>query len=163
VIVVVSDTSPIRALANIGLLTLLRDIYSEVVVPPAVEWELRNPPAGQEVLDLSEISFITIRVPSEESSHRDLLEGLDPGETEALSLALEIQADLLLIDEADGRARAKRLGLKTIGVLGILLEARHRRIIGSLAPMLDRLRDEYRFFISPQLRAEVLRSAGEEP
>jgi predicted nucleic acid-binding protein len=161
VIVGVSDTSPVRALANLGLLGLLREIYTEVIVPPAVEKELLTPPDDQAPVTLNGLSFIKIRAPSDDSGVDRFLGILDPGESEALALALEISADLVLIDEADGRASARRAGLDTIGVLGILREAKQRGMIPSLAPLLDELRDRHRFFLSTRLREEVLRSVGE--
>ncbi|WP_435010856.1 DUF3368 domain-containing protein [Tundrisphaera lichenicola] len=160
-IVVISDTSPIRALANLGLLDLLRELYNEVIVPQAVESELRNPRTGQAVVELGSFGFLKIRSPSGNPQSERLLEGLDPGEAEALSIALELRADLVLIDEADARARAKQAGLATVGVLGILIEAKHRGLLGELAPLLDRLRDDYRFFMTTDLRSKILRLAGE--
>jgi predicted nucleic acid-binding protein len=66
-----------------------------------------------------------------------------------------------LIDESAGRAAVKRLGLVPVGVLGTLLKAKQRGYIDSLAPLIDRLQNELRFFISPKVRSEVLRLAGE--
>ena len=88
---------------------------------------------------------------------------LHAGEIAALSLALELRADLVLMDEAEGRAAATALKLTTMGLLGILLQARQRSLISSVAPLLDRLEQEARFWIAPSLRASILRAAGESP
>ncbi|NUM87829.1 MAG: DUF3368 domain-containing protein, partial [Bdellovibrionales bacterium] len=88
---------------------------------------------------------------------------LHGGEIEALSLALELRADLVLMDEAEGRATAKSLSLATMGLLGVPLMARQRSLIGSLAPLLDRLDREARFWMAPALRAAILRASGELP
>ena len=162
-IVVVSDTSPIRALSNIDQLSILGELYGQVIVPPAVDRELRNPPRGQATIDLTALSFVCIMAVADLSMIKERSEELDPGESEALALALEIQADLVLIDENAGRSVARRLGLATIGVLGILLEAKHRGLVDAIASMLDRLKDDYGFFLASRLRTEVLRQAGEVP
>lgn len=86
---------------------------------------------------------------------------LHAGEIAALSLALELEADLVLMDEAEGRAVAKALRLATLGLLGILLQARQRHLISSVAPFLARLQEGARFWIAPALRTAVLRAAGE--
>jgi uncharacterized protein len=88
---------------------------------------------------------------------------LHAGEIAVLSLALEMRADLVLMDEAEGRAAAATLKLPTIGLLGILLQARQHSLIHSVAPLLDRLDQEARFWMTPSLRAAILRAAGEAP
>ncbi|WP_159452280.1 DUF3368 domain-containing protein [Singulisphaera sp. GP187] len=158
-----SDTSPIRALANLQRLDLLPELFVEVVVPPAVERELRNSPKGLATVDLGEYPFIRVQAVTDRTAVTRFLLKLDEGESEALALALEVGADLILLDEAADRHAAKRAGLTPLGVLGVLLEAKQRRLIESLSPLLDQLQDDYRFFITPRLRAEVLRSAGEFP
>ena len=62
---------------------------------------------------------------------------------------------------AAGRSVARRHGLEVIGVLGILLEAKHRGLLVSLAPLLDRLQFNHQFFISAEIRRQILRAAGE--
>lgn len=88
---------------------------------------------------------------------------LQAGEIAALSLALELRADLVLMDEAEGRAAATALHLVTMGVLGILLRARQRDLIPAVTPLLDRLQHQARFWIAPSLRTAILSAAGEAP
>jgi predicted nucleic acid-binding protein len=159
--VVVSDTSPIRALANLGLLHILQALYSEILVPPAVANELENPPEGQTNVDIGNVAFIRVHPPSDRSRVDAFLIELDLGEAEVLALALELEADLVLIDEAEGRSNAADVGLNFIGVIGILLESKNAGLIPALGPLLDRLRDEFRFFITPKFRAKALHLAGE--
>jgi hypothetical protein len=75
--------------------------------------------------------------------------GLDAGEANAIALALELQADDLLIDERLGRQEAVRLGLSIIGILGILLVAKQRRLISQAQPVMDALINQAGFRVSP--------------
>jgi uncharacterized protein len=162
--IVISDTSPVRALANLGLLNLLRQLFDEVILPRAVAVELSQPRDGQSVIsldDLAEFSFLKVQEVSESSDVERFLVDLERGESEALALAIELRADVILIDELAGRAAARREGLEVIGVLGVLREAKLRGLIETISPLLDQLQNKYRFFIGEQLRREVLRSVGE--
>ena len=132
--VVVSDTSPIRALAHLGLVELLRDLFGDVLVPPAVETELRASPAGLPVVDLGQFPFIHVQAPLDQA---------------------------ILMDEAAGRAMAKQLGLQPVGVLGLLLRGKQRGLIASVVPLLDQLEAELGFFLSAAVRAEARRLASE--
>ena len=86
---------------------------------------------------------------------------LDPGESEALALAVELGISVILIDEAADRAAAMRLGLLPVGVLGTLVRAKQRGLVDRVEPLIDRLEREIGFFVSQELRAEILRRAGE--
>jgi len=79
----------------------------------------------------------------------------------AIALALEVQADELLIDERLGRRQAIRLGLSITGLLGILLVAKHRQFIVEVRPIIDCLIEEANFRVSEALYAEILATAGE--
>jgi hypothetical protein len=92
-----------------------------------------------------------------------LCEDLDRGEAEAIMVALEIRADLLLVDEAGDREIARRIGLRRTGLLGVLLEAKQRRLIVSVKQEIDRLLSTTTFRIHSQVHAELLRLAGEPP
>jgi predicted nucleic acid-binding protein len=86
---------------------------------------------------------------------------VDEGEAEAIALAFELNADLLLIDERIGRAVASRLGIRFIGLLGVLIEARHKGLILAVKPVLDELIAGAGFWVTRELYDSVLRAAGE--
>ncbi len=159
--VVVSDTSPIRALAHLGLLDALSKLFDQVFVPPGVASELADPPTSFQRIEVAAFPFLVVRAASNAKRIEELCEELDRGEAEAVALAEEVHADALLIDEATGRHVALRLGLAPLGTLGILLRAKNQGLCGEIRPLLTVLQDELRFFISPALRTEVLNLAGE--
>lgn len=158
---VVSDTSPFRALAHLGRIELLRDLFEAVAVPPAVAEELRCPPIGLPLVEIRALEFVSMLAPRDLDRVRALGRTLDLGESEALVLALELGISVVLMDEAASRSEAKRLGLRPIGVLGILIRAKNLGLIDLVAPSLARLEDEIDFYVSVRSRAEVLRMAGE--
>ena len=159
-IVVVSDTSPVRALHFLGLLSILKELYGHILIPPAVEREL-NTSSVLEAIDLSRFDFIEVRAPEQTARLEQLLESLHLGESEAMALALEVHATAVLIDEAAGRKAAARLGIRALGTLGILLEAKVKGHIEEIRPLLNKLVDELGFFVSNELKQTVLKLAGE--
>lgn len=166
---VVSDTSPARALHHLGLLDVLQRIYGTVIAPPAVWGELFAPRGRFPVLDLRTLPYFTIRPPAGGAAVSRALGLLDPGlaasldagETEVIALALELRADLVLVDEASGRLAARRLGLVVTGTLGVLLKAKGAGRIARVRPLIDELKGGLGFFVAPALYAEVCRLAGE--
>jgi predicted nucleic acid-binding protein len=141
---------------------ILHELFGNVLVPPAVDRELKHPPAGLPVVDVREYSFISIQQPSDNLRVAELMRSLDPGESEALALALELGIVAILMDEAAGRAAASRLGLRPVGVLGVLVRAKQRGLIGLVAPLVQSLEGEGGFFVSDELRSEILLLAGEQ-
>lgn len=152
--IVVSDTSPITNLVDIGRLELLRTLFGTAVIPREVFRELAD--GGIGVPD-----WIEVRDVRDRTRVADLENRLDPGEAEALSLAIEIKANLVLVDERRGRAVAKDLGVRTIGVLGVLLRAKSEGHIVAVAPLLDELIRTAGFYVSATLRVQTLELAGE--
>jgi uncharacterized protein len=86
---------------------------------------------------------------------------LDPGEAEAIALALEKQADLILVDERLGRQVAMALGLRVTGLLGVLAEAKRASLIERVKPVIEDLHERAGFWISAELIAEVLSGLDE--
>jgi hypothetical protein len=88
-------------------------------------------------------------------------ENIDWGEAEAIALALELKADLLVMDERRGRAVATSYGLQVTGLLGVLLQAKRNNLIPAIKPLLDQLIEQADFRVSSQLYTTILQSAGE--
>ncbi len=157
--IVVSNTSPINNLAAIGQLSLLQQIYGQIVIPNAVYRELTNIPVAGTV-EVVTFEWIEKREATNSTLVKTLQLEIDEGEAEAIALAIELNADLLLIDERIGRIVASRLGLKFVGVLGVLLEAKSQGLIYTVKPLLDRL-SVSGFWINEKLYNQVLNLAGE--
>jgi predicted nucleic acid-binding protein len=158
-ILVVSDASPLRALHHLNLLHLCPELYGHVIIPQAVEQELRKPTTTCPAIEITGHQGFEIRKAAARAS--GIPTDLDPGETQAIALAIEIHADLVLIDERKATEAARQLGLTTIGVFGILLEAKRRGLIGQILPLVDRLITDLRFFVSASLRRRLVELADE--
>lgn len=160
--IVVSDTSPVVNLAAIGQLELLRQLYGAVVIPQAVHHEIVVVGAGQPgAAEVEASDWIETRPVTSQSIVASLQMEVDEGEAEAIALAVELEADLLLLDERRGRRVASRLGLRFIGLLGVLIEAKHQGLIPAAKPMVDDLIAKSGFWITRELYDRVLQAAGE--
>lgn len=160
--VVVSNTSPLMNLAIIGRLDLLRHFYETIHVPEAVWNELVEQGAGKPGSEaIAAATWIQTHAVQNRHLVIALREQLDAGESEAIALALEKQATLILLDETEGRRVAASYGLTKTGVLGILLQAKKQGIIPSLRTEMEKLQREAHFWISPPLFEKLLRSAAE--
>jgi predicted nucleic acid-binding protein len=145
---VVVNTTPIIALSLIGELDLLRSLYGQVVVPPSVEAEVLA--GGRDGIGSSELQAASwVRVASLQDPRRaDLLADLDRGEAEVLALALELDADLVIIDE------------RLTGTLGVLLRAKQLGHVKAVAPLMGRRR-QGGIHLSDRVVAKVLALADE--
>jgi predicted nucleic acid-binding protein len=161
---VASNTSPISNLAIIGRLSLLRSQFHEVWIPDAVRSELdqlSHPAALKEIHQALQDGWIRSQALREDKVARLLAADLDPGEAAAIALALELSADLILLDERDGRSAAERAGLRVTGVLGVLLRAKNDGQVPLIKPEIEALRTRSRLFLSAGLQEKVLAIAGE--
>jgi uncharacterized protein len=163
-VIVISDTSIITNLAAIQHLQLLPQLHNQVIIPEAVYRELTDidPPVPGSV-EVQAATWIEIRQVVNRNTVERLQQQvrLDLGESEAIALALELSADLLLIDERRGRAEANRLGLRITGILGILVEAKHQHLILAVKPLMDALIATSEFRISSALYNQILDIVGE--
>ena len=162
--IVVSDTSPIRAPAFLGQLAVLEKLFAVVIIPPAVADELCNPARlapGESPADLSLFPFIEIKMPIGQARVAKFAEELDRGESEAIVLAHELGCPAILMDENAGREVAMREGLVPLGTAGILLRAKGAGFLTEVRPLLDRLVRELGFFVAESLRRNILEQAGE--
>lgn len=152
--IVVSDTSPITTLLQIGRVDLLHKLYGEVLIPEAVRSELSR--LHQPLPEFFQCEPVLGR-----AAVGQLLMELDLGEAEAIVLAKEKNADFLLIDEIDGRDAATREGLHIIGLLGVLGEAKFAGLILSVGDILREIETQTTFYISTQTKNLVLKLVGE--
>jgi len=155
---VVSDTSPLLNLALINRLDLLEAQFSSLTVPTQVWNELVAGEAGVDALrELRDNGFITVVAVERSHLFTEIFYELDLGETAAICHAIERDADLLLLDEKDGRRVARRHDLTVTGCIGILLRGANAGDV-ALKRELDALR-EAGFWISDDLYSRVLSEA----
>jgi predicted nucleic acid-binding protein len=128
-VIVIADTSPINYLILIGEIDLLPKLYSEIVIPQAVADELRSPDApGRVRAWIAAIpDWLSVKAPV--PTHDQRLSGLDSGERDAIALALQLNAELVLIDERDARSVAQICGLSVAGTLRVLSTAASRNLV----------------------------------
>lgn len=158
--VVVSNTTPLIALAWLQRLDLLPALFTAVHIPEAVRDEIMSKPRATGVAELQAASWLVVPPVTNPLAVELLLDQLDLGESQAIVLAHELHADLLLMDERRGRRRALQSGLTVVGTLGILIEAHEQNLVGPLRPMLDLLR-KLPFHMTEALYSEVLSRVGE--
>jgi predicted nucleic acid-binding protein len=152
--IVVADTSPLNYLLLIGKIEILPQLYGKVAIPPAVRDELLNERTPDSVKGwfagapawLEELKLSGVTEPA--------LNSLGRGEREAIALALEIDADRIVLDDEDARLAASSRNIPVIGTLGILRE-------GARAGLLDlassiRLLQQTTFHAAPWLIQRVL-------
>jgi hypothetical protein len=155
----VADSGPLISLARAGLFPLVQRVLGEIIVSDAVYCEIvvkgERQPGALEVRDADWIAVKSIR---RKGKIKEM--GLGAGEAEAILLAEEQKATLL-IDDPVGRRVARERGLKYFGSLEILLRAKRQGYLTSIKEALDKL-VATGFYISEELYREVLHKAGED-
>jgi predicted nucleic acid-binding protein len=157
---VVSDTSPIRVLSHLSSLHLLGEFFDEVLVPPGVARELETPESHAASVSLAQIPKCRVQAPNDVVAIQKLEIELQAAEAEAIVLAQELGAELL-IDERAGRLVADRLGIAHLGVIGLLVRAKQKGIVTNVVPLVLRAREEMNFFVSDAVVDQVRRLVGE--
>ena len=156
----VINTSPWISLAVCGQTDLLKSLYKNILIPPAVKKEIIA--GGKSRIGVRELENATWiqSVEVKDSEKVFLLHELDRGEAEVIILAQEQSADEVIIDEKVARMHAQVFGIEVVGTLGLLLRARKRGLIHELRPLIDRIL-EGGIFISRDIVHDILREAGE--
>ena len=160
--IIVSNTSPLSNLATVGQINLLQKLYQTVLIPAAVYHELLDERAGEIVVKAVQSAiWLKIQAVQNQELVTKLRSIINVGEAEAIALAVEVNANLLLIDERLGRQVATDQGLKITGLLGVLLSAKQKGLITTVKPVIDDLITHANFRVSRQLYLEVLKAANE--
>jgi len=145
--VVVTDASCFIILRKVDAIHLLAELCSVVLTTPEV---------------VAEYGFtLPDWVKVQSAPFNDYFnQYVDAGEASAISLALEINCDYIIIDDLEARKFAEKLGLNVKGSVGLLLSAKQGGIIPLVAPYLD-LIQQTNFRISPKIIQNILKAAGE--
>jgi predicted nucleic acid-binding protein len=136
---VIADTGPINYLLLIGYIDILPALFEKVALPTAVKEELAHPGAPALVRNWIAVAPVWVEIHEVGGTVDAALTHLDSGEEAAILLALELHADLLLIDDREGVTAAESKGLKVAGTLAVLLMAAQRGIL-DLTEAFDRLK-----------------------
>ncbi|WP_293076061.1 DUF3368 domain-containing protein [Okeania sp. SIO3B5] len=137
------------SLSVIGYLNLLHDIYGTIIIPVAVYEEMTE--LGYIVpgtIEVQTLSWIEKRELKNRLLMEELENELHQGESETIALAVSLDAERVIIDENPGRKKIISLGLNVIGVLGILLIAKQRKLITNIQPLMDSLITKAGFHIN---------------
>ncbi len=148
--VVISDTSCLIVLDNIGQLHLLHALFGQLTITPVVAEEY-----GKELPD-----WLKIVAPKNISLQKLLEESVDAGEAESIALAMEIDGCVLVLDDLRARKVAMSLGLTITGTLGIIASAKKRGIIPAARPVFEQIQ-ETDFRLSVSFVEAMLRELGE--
>ena len=160
--IVVSDTSPIGNLIQVGRLELLCEVFQEVLIPPVVfqeVMELVN--FGIDLSEFKQADWIKTLSIGDNRRVSELMRELDAGESQAIILAQEVAADWILIDERAGTKIAENLGLHPIGLVGVLIKAKEKRLIEAVTSVVLELRETAGFWISDKFLARIKNELGE--
>lgn len=159
--IVVTNSGPLIALATIEKLDLLGSLFGTVLVPDAVfqevTWLGKERPGAAELSQAQWVQRVILEVKPDSL----LLEDLGIGEAEAISLAVQKQAALLLLDDRRARRIAEiAYHLRVKGVAGLLVTAKRKGLLDTVRPLLERLRTNG-YFLSQAVIDRAVKEAGE--
>lgn len=158
---VIVNTTPLVLLGNVGKLDLFKSLYKQIIIPHAVYEEVIKVDDQASQIVRSRPEWLLIEnAPSLEN--QPLFKAkLHAGEIEVISLALNQQNTIVVLDDKAARQTAKYLGLTVTGTLGLLLRAKERGYIPEIKPIINEF-NRNGFRVNSSIIDEVLRLAGEQ-
>ncbi len=160
---VVVNATPLINFASINQLDILESLFGEIMVPFHV-WDEVVTKAGK--YETSQIiksaKFIKLGKAKDELLYKTLLVDINRGEAEAIVFALEINADLIILDEKEARNFAEYYGLNFTGTIGCLLKAKEKGIIENLKPVLEDIKFKGNFWLSDDVCNRAIELAKEK-
>lgn len=159
---IISNTTPLINFSAIKRLDILEKLFEKITIPLAVQKELEDKQnLFPNVKHIFNSNFINIKEIQNQDLYKTLKIDLDEGEAEAITLAIESNSGLLLLDEIAGRNLAEYHGLSFSGSIGCLVLAKKNGIIMSIKALLDEMRDEARFWIGNDLYTRIIKDNNE--
>lgn len=159
----VANSSVLIALSGISQFSLLKQRFAEGILIPNAVWHEVVETGGSRpgVMEIQAAAWIRRRTVKDQDYVRLLCAELDAGEAEAIALARQEQADVVLLDEKEARRVARRLGMHVLGTVGLLIWAKREGLIPSLREELQALQEKGGFRLSQELCIAALRDVGE--
>ena len=158
---IVSNSSPLIMAAKIDRFDLLSSVFPEGIVIPEMVYNEITSSDKPGSLEVQSADFINVKICTNQAHAYGLNKKLDAGESEAIALAHELGAKIILMDDHVARAMAISLALKPIGIIGILILAKDLGFIDLLKPELNKLIANG-FWLSNNLIDIVLNRVGEK-
>ncbi|MCP4650396.1 MAG: DUF3368 domain-containing protein [PVC group bacterium] len=157
IMLLIADTSPIISLLLIEKIEILENLFPNFLIPQAVWDELNN---HQEIrVYQTQLNSLSQNV--KEITCHFPISGIEKGETEAIMLYLELNADYLLIDDKKAREKAELFDINCIGTLGVLYLAKQKNLVPKLRPLFQELQNKKRYYSKKYLNL-FLRKTGEQ-
>ena len=147
---IISDTSCLILLANIGELDLLHEVYGQIITTIDIANEY-----GEKLPDWVEIKEV-----KDKYRQRILEMQIDKGKSSAITLALETSDCTLILDDYKARRMAEQLHLSYTGTIGVIIKAKLLGLIPSIKPLLDKIR-QTNFRVSVDIELQALKEANE--
>lgn len=159
--IVVSNATPLIAMAMADQFDLLQKIFGRIYIPQGVHEEVVEQ-GGERfgATDVRQAAWVQVIAAKDRLAVEVLEDDLGKGESETIVLAREVEADWVLVDERLARRKLELLGIRTIGTLGILLKAKELGLLQTIRPEVDKLRARG-FRLSRHVYEDVLQMAGE--
>lgn len=159
---IVSNATPLINFGAIRRLDILERLFHQLIIPLAVKQELfEKGILYPSTATLEAATFLETRVVQNVNQCESLKVDLNEGEAEAIALALELNAALLLIDEVEGRRVAASYQIPFTGSIGCLVQAKKQGIIVAIKPLIDAMQTTARFWVSHQLYQTILAENNE--
>lgn len=158
---VVVNTTPLIALSHVGQISVLKKLYGEIIIPEAVykEVSVKTESVCKKAVD-SSLDWIRVEKIKNLMARDMYKTQLHDGEVEVMILSKEIEADVVIIDDANAKKYAKYLKLPVTGTLGVLVRAKREGHIDRLEPILRQM-VEKGIYISQNLIELCLKQVGE--
>jgi len=156
--IIIANATPVVSLCTIGREDILEQLFQHIIIAQAVDNELRaSDKPGAAFPELDWVDVVTVQ---DKPLVRSLQKDLDRGEAETIALALQIQADVVLIDEFAGYQIAKNFDLPVVRTLSLLKTAKHRGIVSEVRPLVEEMVQKGRWYSQAVIQS-FLRQIGE--
>lgn len=158
---VIVNSTPLIALCHVNQLVVLKQLYGEITIPKAVydEISVKEDSICKKTVDES-LDWIHVQEIQNYVAKTMFKSQLHEGEVEVMILAMEQQADIVIIDDQNAKKYAKYLKLPVTGTLGVLMKAKQNGYIAELKPILDRM-IQNGIYIKANLIELCLKQVGE--